>query len=61
MAGRPEELADRGQPGGTTPRMMAQPGVEVPDGFTLDGSDPSPVAQAIVEGLARAALPQPGN
>jgi hypothetical protein len=36
---------------GTTPRMMAQPGVEIPDGFTLDGSDASPVAQAIVEGL----------
>jgi len=33
---------------------MAQPGIEVPDGFNLDGSDPSPVAQAIAEGLARA-------
>jgi hypothetical protein len=39
---------------GATPRMMAQPGIEVPGGFTLDGSDPSPVAQAIVEGLAQA-------
>jgi hypothetical protein len=38
---------------GTHPRMMAQPGVEVPDGFVLDGSDPSPVARAIVTGLAR--------
>jgi len=39
---------------GTSPRMMAQPGVAVPDGFALDGSDPSPVAQAIVQGLAPA-------
>lgn len=39
---------------GTTPRMMAQPGVEVREGFTLDGSDQSPVAQAIVQGLALA-------
>jgi hypothetical protein len=39
---------------GTTPRMMAQPAVAVPDGFALDGSDPSPVAQAIVQGLALA-------
>jgi hypothetical protein len=39
---------------GTEPRMMAQPGVEVPDGFATDGSDPSPVAQAIVSGLAQA-------
>jgi len=37
---------------GTAPRMMAQPGVEVP-GFVLDGSDPSPVARAIVSGLAQ--------
>lgn len=28
--------------------------VEVPDGFATDGSDPSPVARAIVSGLARA-------
>jgi hypothetical protein len=33
---------------GTEPRMMAQPGVEVLDGFAIDGSDESPVAQAIV-------------
>lgn len=39
---------------GTTPRMMAQPGIEVPDGFALDGSDPSPVAQAIIKGLTLA-------
>ena len=39
---------------GTWPRMIAQPGVEVPGGFALDGSDLSPVARAIVEGLARA-------
>ena len=38
---------------GTSPRM-AQPGIEVPGGFALDGSDRSPVARAIVEGLARA-------
>ena len=37
---------------GTTPRMMAQPAVHVRDGFAVDGSDPSPVARAIVAGLA---------
>ena len=37
---------------GATPRMIAQPAVHVPDGFALDGSDPSPVAQAIMTGLA---------
>ena len=36
---------------GTEPRMMAQPGVYVADGFALDGSDRSPVARAIVEGM----------
>jgi hypothetical protein len=36
---------------GTTPRMMAQPAVHVGDGFAIDGSDPSPVARAIVAGL----------
>ena len=36
------------------PRMIAQPAVNTPDGFALDGSDPSPVAQAIVTGLAMA-------
>ncbi len=36
---------------GTAPRMMAQPAVHVPDGFAIDGSDASPVAQAIVAGL----------
>ena len=39
---------------GTVPRMMAQPAIEAADGFTLDGSDPSPVAQAMVTGLAAA-------
>jgi hypothetical protein len=34
--------------------MMAQPGVRVPGGFPLDGSDTSPVARAIVRGLAAA-------
>jgi hypothetical protein len=37
---------------GSRPRMMAQPAVHVADGFELDGSDPSPVARAIVEGMA---------
>ena len=39
---------------GSGPRMIAQPAVNAPDGFALDGSDPSPVAQAIVTGLAMA-------
>jgi hypothetical protein len=39
---------------GTGPRMMAQPAVHVRDGFALDGSDPSPVAKAIMAGLAMA-------
>jgi len=39
---------------GSMPRMMAQPGIEVPDGFAVTGSDPSPVARAIVNGLALA-------
>lgn len=39
---------------GTGPRMIAQPAVHVRDGFALDGSDPSPVARAIVAGLAMA-------
>ena len=34
--------------------MIAQPAVYVRDGFALDGSDPSPVAQAIMAGLAMA-------
>ena len=38
---------------GAAPRMMGQPAVHVADGFTVDGSDPSPVARAIVAGLAR--------
>ena len=37
---------------GTGARMIAQPAVHVRDGFALDGSDPSPVAQAIMAGLA---------
>jgi hypothetical protein len=36
---------------GAGPRMIAQPAVNAPNGFMLDGSDPSPVAQAIVKGL----------
>jgi len=39
---------------GTGPRMLGQPAVYCADGFTLDGTDPSPVARAIVEGLATA-------
>jgi len=39
---------------GTGPRMIAQPAVHVRDGFALDGSDPSPVARAIVAGLVTA-------
>ncbi|MGA5305760.1 phytanoyl-CoA dioxygenase family protein [Nucisporomicrobium flavum] len=35
---------------GSEPRMMAQPAIHA-DGFALDGSDPSPVARAIVEGV----------
>jgi hypothetical protein len=37
---------------GAGPRMLAQPAVAGPDGFAVDGSDPSPVARAIVAGLA---------
>jgi hypothetical protein len=44
---------------GDEPRMMAQPGVEVPDGFALDGTDLSPVAQAIVEGLGDTSMLRP--
>ena len=39
---------------GTTARIIAQPAVPVRDGFILDGTDPSPVARAIVAGLAMA-------
>src|SRR6266699_1826296 len=39
---------------GSTPRMIAQPAVHVRGGFALDGSDPSPVARAIMAGLAMA-------
>ena len=31
--------------------MIAQPAINAPGGFVLDGSDPSPVARAIVAGL----------
>jgi hypothetical protein len=37
---------------GAGPRMIAQPAVGAPGGFALDGTDPSPVARAIVSGLA---------
>jgi hypothetical protein len=36
---------------GAAPRFMAQPEIAAPDGFAIDGADPSPVAQAIVRGL----------
>ena len=39
---------------GAGPRMIAQPAVNAPGGFALDGSDPPPVARAIVEALAEA-------
>lgn len=39
---------------GAAPRMIAQPAVHLANGFALDGSDPSPVAKAIVAGLASA-------
>jgi hypothetical protein len=32
--------------------MIAQPAINAPAGFALDGTDPSPVAQGIVNGLA---------
>jgi hypothetical protein len=41
-------------PAARRPRMMSQPRINAPDGFHLDGTDPSPVAQAIVLGLASA-------
>jgi hypothetical protein len=34
------------------PRIIAQPAINAPAGFALDGTDPSPVARAIVNGLA---------
>ena len=40
---------------GAGPRMIAQPAINAPGGFALDGSDPSPVARAIVAGLDLAA------
>jgi hypothetical protein len=36
---------------GREPRMISQPGIAVPEGFAIDGTDPSPVARAIVRGL----------
>ena len=39
---------------GAGPRMIAQPAVSAPDSFMLDGFDPSPVARAIVKGVAMA-------
>lgn len=45
---------------GRGPRMIAQPAVHVPGGFVLDGSDRSPVARAIVDGLAMAGRPDRG-
>jgi hypothetical protein len=32
--------------------MIAQPSVSAPAGFALDGTDRSPVARAIIAGLA---------
>jgi hypothetical protein len=42
---------------GTEPRMVAQPNIEAPRGFAIDGSDSSPVARAIVHGLRREGEP----
>jgi hypothetical protein len=39
---------------GAAPRMIAQPSVHAADGFMVDGTDPSPVAQAIVAGITAA-------
>jgi hypothetical protein len=39
---------------GTMARMIGQPAVHVRHGFAIDESDPSPVARAIVAGLAMA-------
>ena len=39
---------------GTAVRLAANLKIEAEAGFALDGSDPSPVAQAIVAGLSRA-------
>jgi Phytanoyl-CoA dioxygenase (PhyH) len=36
---------------GTQPRLMAQPGIGMTGSFALDGTDPSPVARAIMAGL----------
>ena len=36
----------------TVPRMIAQPAFHAQEEFAIDGSDPSPVARAIVAGLA---------
>lgn len=44
---------DLAAPGRRAPEI-AQPAVNAPDGFVLDSSDPSPVARAIVKGLAMA-------
>ena len=53
---------DLAAPGRRTPddRPAA---VNAPDGFALDGSDPSPVARAIVKGLAaeKRAYPEAGG
>ena len=37
---------------GAGPRMIAQPAVNAPAGFVLDGTDLSPIARAITDGLA---------
>jgi hypothetical protein len=39
---------------GSRPRMIAQPAVPARDGFVLDGTNSSPVARAIMAGLAMA-------
>lgn len=44
---------------GTGPRMIAQPVVHVPGGFTIDHADPSPIARAIAAGLAQTGWAHP--
>jgi len=46
---------------GTVARMIAQPVVHAQEEFAIDGSDPSPIARAIVAGLAMGRSIPPGT
>ncbi|HEX5295689.1 MAG TPA: hypothetical protein VFW50_01670 [Streptosporangiaceae bacterium] len=46
---------------GAGPRIIAQPAINAPGGFALDGSDPSPVAPAIVRGPGHRPRPGPSS